>query len=239
MKSRSWCILFLGGISLLGCGVREGGLAPVEESKWREARPTSRHIVRPGETLYAIAFRYDQDYHTLASLNRLKPPYTLRVGQVVHLKPNPQLKKLAAALPDLPRLPSSNQWLWPTRGRVETSFSPQKGQKGIEVAGRKGQKIYASASGTVAYAGNGLPGYGNLIILKHDSQYLTAYGNNQRNLVHEGQVVKKGQVIAEMGLVNRRFWGLHFEIRKMGEPVNPLNYLSFVPDKNHALLQPE
>ena len=71
-----------------------------------------------------------------------------------------------------------------------------------------------------------MPGYGHLIILKHDTEYLTAYGNNQRNLVRSGQHVKQGQVIAEMGVVNRRFWGVHFEVRRRGEPVNPLDYLN-------------
>jgi len=105
------------------------------------------------------------------------------------------------------------------------TFSPSNGRKGIDIAGKKGSKIRASSAGIVAYAGDGLPGYGHLVILKHDTEYLTAYGNNQKILVHSGQYVKQGQVIAEMGVVNRRFWGVHFEVRRRGEPVNPLNYL--------------
>ena len=77
----------------------------------------------------------------------------------------------------------------------------------------------------VAYAGNGLPGYGNLIILIHDNQFLTAYGNNARNLVKEGQRVQSGQVIAEMGIIDHRFYGVHFEIRQAGHPLNPLDFL--------------
>lgn len=110
-------------------------------------------------------------------------------------------------------------------GRVATRFIPQQGKKGIDIAGRKGEKIRAASSGVVAYAGNGLSGYGNLIIVKHNNQFLTAYGNNLRNLVKEGQKVKAGQIIAEMGVIDRRFWGVHFEIRRAGRPVNPLNYL--------------
>ena len=116
-------------------------------------------------------------------------------------------------------------WLWPVNGRVATQFIPQQGKKGIDIAGMKGEKIRASSGGVVAYAGSGLSGYGNLIIIKHNNQFLTAYGNNLRNMVHEGQQVKAGQVIAEMGVVDRRFWGVHFEIRRAGKPVNPLNYL--------------
>ena len=85
--------------------------------------------------------------------------------------------------------------------------------------------MLAASSGVVAYAGSGQAGYGNLIIIKHDNQYLTAYGNNLRNLVREGQHIQTGQAIAEIGVVDRRYWGVHFEIRQAGKPVNPLNYL--------------
>ncbi|MDX2346026.1 MAG: peptidoglycan DD-metalloendopeptidase family protein, partial [Legionella sp.] len=208
---------------LFGCGTRNEP-APIEESKWYQNNlNATRHSVRAGETLYAVAFRYDQDYHDLATLNHINAPYKLRVGQVIQLKP--QTKSILNALPELPVFLSNHQWTWPLKGRIATNFSPNKGQKGIDIAGKKGQKIHAASAGVVAYAGNGLPGYGNLIILKHDNQYLTAYANNQRNLVRVGQSIKKDAVIAEIGVVNRRFWGLHFEIRKQGKPVNPLNYL--------------
>jgi lipoprotein NlpD len=210
---------------LFGCGVREAP-APVEESAWYQKTKTStRHTVKSGETLYAIAFQYDQDYHQLAALNHLQTPYTLRVGQVVHLKSKSKTSPIRPTLSDLPIFSSSPQWSWPIKGRIVNAFSPQKGQKGINIAGKKGQKIHAAASGVVAYAGNGLAGYDNLIILKHGNDYLTAYGNNQRNLVREGQRIEKGAVIAEVGVVNRTFWGLHFEIRKHGEPIDPIKYL--------------
>ena len=214
-------------VFLQSCGIREG-LAPVEESVWRDTnRLKSSHVVARGETLYAIAFRYEQDYHRLAAHNHLTSPYTLHVGQVIRLKSKlhrPQILPLAQPS-KFSSTSTTSGWRWPTQGAVVTTFSPQKGQKGIDISGKKGQKIRAASSGVVAYAGNGLPGYGNLIILKHDKQYLTAYGYNQRNLVHEGQSVTAGQVIADMGVVNRRFWGVHFEIRRLGEPVNPLVYL--------------
>lgn len=228
--------LFLGlFLSLLmqGCGMREGGLAPVEESIWYGSNPSvDKHTVKQGETLYAIAFRYDQDYHRLASLNGLKSPYALRIGQVIKLKSSSQVENFASnlvkSLPNPPKLPlisNNSSWHWPTHGRIMRTFSPKHGRKGIDIGGKQGSKIRASAAGVVAYAGDGLPGYGHLIILKHDTEYLTAYGNNQKNLVRSGQHVKQGQVIAEMGVVNRHFWGVHFEMRRRGEPVNPLNYL--------------
>ena len=224
LKQRFVCVFIL--MTLLPCCGERDGLAPVVESVWRDNTHNTRHVVLRGETLYAIAFRYEQDYHHLATLNHLASPYTLHAGQVIKLKTSAQPISRTYQVPPKP-LPRSLQptWRWPVTGTVVTTFAPSKGKKGVDISGKRGQSIRASASGVVAYAGNGLPGYGNLIILKHDKQYLTAYGNNQRNLVREGQSVQAGQVIAEMGLVNRRFWGVHFEIRQRGEPVNPLNYL--------------
>ena len=224
---------------LTACGEREG-LAPVSELNWRAANTNaSKHVVMRGETLYAIAFRYDTDYRDLALINNLQTPYVLRVGQVIQLQPSaPRYTRPQRQSSVTPRYTRpqpyrptpvawrySGHWLWPAHGRVVANFFPQQGKKGLDIAGRKGDKIYAAANGNVAYAGSGLAGYGNLIIIKHDNQFLTAYGNNTRNLVKEGQFVKAGQVIAEMGVVDRRFWGVHFEIRQAGKPVNPLNYL--------------
>ena len=213
------------------------GLAPVEESKWRAANShATRHVVTRGETLYAIAFRYDQDYRSLAVANHLHSPYTLRVGQVVYLQPgsvylsvaSPKQNRVAHYATKDTRQQSnigSSGWAWPAEGRIAASFLPAQGKKGINIAGHKGEKIRAARGGVVAYAGSGIVGYGNLIIIKHDDQYLTAYGNNSQNFVREGQRIKPHQVIAEMGIVDRRYWGVHFEVRKMGKPVNPLNYL--------------
>lgn len=217
-------IYLLGCIDLVGCGIRDE-LAPVEEIKWVEInRGIKFHTVQKGETLYAIAFRYDKDFHQLAYANNLSHPYSLRVGQRIRLQ--------ASSTPHVPKVvkktdtvPSKQQWIWPAKGKIVKYFAPHQGQKGITIAGRQGENIYAAASGVVAYAGNGLPGYGNLVIIKHDDQYLTAYAHNQRVFVHEGQRVDKGTMIAKMGLVERHLWGLHFEMRKLGSPVNPLNYL--------------
>ena len=120
---------------------------------------------------------------------------------------------------------SASGWSWPVNGHVVTTFIPDQGKKGINIACKKGEKIHAAAGGVVAYAGSGLAGYGNLIIIKHNNEYLTAYGNSARNLVSEGQKVRPGQVIAEVGVVEHKYLGVHFEIRKAGKPVNPLIYL--------------
>lgn len=229
-------------LSLTACGGRED-LAPVVEPHWRGAKTHAKqHVVKRGDTLYAIAFRYDTDYRELASFNHLYSPYSLRVGQIIRIQSGYHSTRTLARpslahtqveqtvfvhQPTYPRrfIGRSNGWMWPAHGRVVANFVPDQGKKGVDIAGKKGDKIYAAKNGTVAYAGSGLPGYGNLIIVKHDNQFLTAYGNNSRNLVREGQVIKAGQVIADMGIVDRRYWGIHFEIRQSGKPVNPLNYL--------------
>ena len=101
----------------------------------------------------------------------------------------------------------------------------QTGNKGIEIAGRVGSPVRAAASGRVIYSGAGLIGYGNLIIIKHDDRYLTAYANNRRLLASKGDKVQKGEPIAEVGTVAGKTPRLHFELRKYGKPVDPIPYL--------------
>jgi lipoprotein NlpD len=113
---------------------------------------------------------------------------------------------------------------WPVKGRVLNGFSPSH-NKGIDIAGKKGQPIKATEAGKVVYGGQGLIGFGQLLIIKHDDVYLSAYANNSRLLVNEGQQVEKGQIIAEIGNVGINQTSLHFEIRKNGKPVNPLKLL--------------
>jgi lipoprotein NlpD len=113
---------------------------------------------------------------------------------------------------------------WPVEGRVLKGFSPSR-NKGINIAGKKGQWVKATEAGKVVYAGQGIIGFGRLLIIKHNDVYLSAYANNSRLLVSEGQYVEKGQVIAEVGGVGLKRRSLHFEIRKNGKPVNPLKLL--------------
>jgi lipoprotein NlpD len=117
-------------------------------------------------------------------------------------------------------------WAWPTPGaaNVLAGFDEQK-NKGLDIGGRSGDPVYAAADGRVVYAGAGLRGYGNLIILKHNNTYLTAYAHNQSLLVKEDQSVRKGQKIAEMGSTDTDRVKLHFEIRRQGKPVDPTRYL--------------
>ncbi|USD32145.1 MULTISPECIES: murein hydrolase activator NlpD [Vibrio] len=125
-----------------------------------------------------------------------------------------------------PKNEKISRWLWPTKGRVIKNFSAgDQGNKGIDIAGQRGQPISSTASGTVVYSGNALRGYGNLVIIKHNDNYLSAYAHNERLLVHEGQSVKAGQKIATMGSSGTNSVRLHFEIRYQGKSVNPKRYL--------------
>ncbi|MBB1600724.1 peptidoglycan DD-metalloendopeptidase family protein [Variovorax sp. UMC13] len=115
-------------------------------------------------------------------------------------------------------------WIWPAQGSLIAGFDEAK-NKGLDISGKAGDAVLAAADGRVVYAGAGLRGYGNLIILKHNNTYLTAYAHNQALLVKEDQSVQKGQKIAEMGNSDADRVKLHFEIRRQGKPVDPARYL--------------
>jgi lipoprotein NlpD len=116
-------------------------------------------------------------------------------------------------------------WGMPTQGKVIAGYSEVDNRKGIDIGGQRGQSIVASAPGKVVYSGSGLRGYGKLIIIKHNSTYLSAYAHNDKVLVKEGQSVKRGQEIAEMGNSDADRVKLHFEVRRYGKPVDPAKYL--------------
>jgi len=140
----------------------------------------------------------------------------------------------AAAAPPVPRADSgrvpeidddSLGWIWPATGKIVAGFSESANLKGIDIAGKSGQPIVASAAGKVVYAGTGLRGYGKLIIVKHNNTFLSAYAHNKEIEVKEGQQVTKGQKIAEMGDTDADQVMLHFEIRRLGKPVDPTKLL--------------
>lgn len=116
-------------------------------------------------------------------------------------------------------------WAWPTKGKVVANFNENGGPKGMQIAGEMGQAIHASASGRVVYTGSGLRGYGNLVIIKHNNTFLSAYAHNRSVLVKQGDSVARGQKIAEMGSSDASRVMLHFEIRRLGKPVDPTKFL--------------
>ncbi|MGD8430098.1 MAG: peptidoglycan DD-metalloendopeptidase family protein [Ectothiorhodospiraceae bacterium] len=212
------------------------------------------YVVQRGDTLYSIAWRYGLDFRTVARWNGVRSPYTIYPGQKLRLRRPPRSRSTASAAKPAASASSTAQrskshtaarkapsarktksertasgapkWQWPATGPITHDFKANgSGKKGITVGGRVGAPIHAAAAGRIVYSGNGLRGYGNLVIVKHDSQYLTAYGYNRELLVKEGDRVRAGQVIARMGLGPERKPGVHFEIRRDGRPVDPLDYL--------------
>ncbi len=148
----------------------------------------------------------------------------------VEIKPPQEVKHVRAENPPPPsggEADESIQWEMPTNGKVVAGFSEGDNRKGVDIAGKLGQPIFASAAGKVVYSGSGLRGYGKLVIIKHNSTYLSAYAHNNKVLVKEGQSVAKGQKIAEMGSTDANSVVLHFEIRRLGKPVDPAKYLPF------------
>ncbi|CAN5259301.1 peptidoglycan DD-metalloendopeptidase family protein [soil metagenome] len=123
-------------------------------------------------------------------------------------------------------LGSVKHWNWPAQGKVIRGYSPTGGYKGIDIAGTRGSAVLATADGKVVYSGRGLRGYGELVIIKHNEEYLSAYAHNSALLVKEGDSVRAGQEIAKMGNTDANQVMLHFEIRRAGKPVNPMDYLA-------------
>ena len=131
----------------------------------------------------------------------------------------------ATAKRDSAALTDGVQWVWPSSGKVLHLFNQGTNPKGLAIAGSAGQPVLASAAGKVVYSGSGLRGYGKLVIIKHNNTYLSVYAHNRALLVKEGERVSKGQKIAEMGNSDTDRVALHFEIRRLGKPVDPLHYL--------------
>ena len=151
-------------------------------------------------------------------------PSTVQASEPPVAAPVPQ-KPPAAAAPAVPATDDALEFAWPAKGEVIVAFDEAKNRKGIDLAGGAGDPVLAAAEGKVVYAGEGLRGYGKLIIIKHNNTFLTAYAHNQSILVKEDQSVKKGQKIAEMGSTDSDRVKLHFEIRERGRPVDPMKYL--------------
>jgi len=192
-----------------------------------------------GDSLYSISKRSGVSTQQLAQLNQLKKPYTIHLGQTIFLKPldrkgsgtrtsTGQSGSQAKPVPvqSSASWPKTIRWQWPSKGKVVKKFDRRRNDsKGIDITGKPGDAVLASADGKVVYSGNGLISYGNLIIIKHNKTYLSAYAYNRKLLVKEGDMVKAGLKIAEMGNKEKQMPLLHFEIRKNGKPVDPLKYL--------------
>jgi lipoprotein NlpD len=211
---------------LAGCGS-----AP--ERPAAGAAASAFYTVRSGDTLYSIAARHGVDYRQLAQWNDLGDGSLIYPGQRLRLRPAGPATDRAGSGARAPAIPARaaadlpvRAWRWPAEGPVVEGFGASaKTASGIHIGGRSGQPVMAAADGEVVYSGSGLPGYGQLVIVRHNALYLSAYGYNDTLLVREGETVTAGQQIARMGEGPGRRLVLHFEIRRNGEPVNPLGYL--------------
>nr|WP_238935162.1 peptidoglycan DD-metalloendopeptidase family protein [Pseudomonas typographi] len=270
---------------LAGCSSSPGNGVRVVDRSASRSNPnpqvtTGQYRVKPGDTLYSIAFRYGWDYKALAARNNIDASYTIHPGQVLRFdsassarapvvaatapatvvnqtsatpsssfkttvirKPltgaptngtqpappaaaNPSVASVPAPVPVPAGERNAAGWTWPANGTLIGKFASNGSlNKGIDIAGNLGQPVFAASDGSVVYAGSGLRGYGELVIIKHSDTYVSAYGHNRRLLVQEGQQVKAGQTIAEMGSTGTDRVKLHFEIRRQGKPVDPLQFL--------------
>ncbi|MBU3636473.1 peptidoglycan DD-metalloendopeptidase family protein [Polynucleobacter sp. es-MAR-4] len=207
-----------------------------------EPAPPGYYRVKRGDTLARIALDNGQSPRDLAQWNNLSNPNLIEVGDLVLVRPPAGSRSAVKPVPktsvntdvtkvDTPKAEPAKEMVaepgirlsWPAKGKVSEDFSEKT--KGIDIAGKLGEPVTAASDGKVVYAGNSLRGYGNLVIIKHDNTYLTAYAHNRTLLVKEGDTVKKGQKIAEMGDTDATSVKLHFELRVNGKPVNPTPYL--------------
>lgn len=199
--------------------------------------PASYSVER-GDTLYQIAFKFGLDFRDLARWNRIDAPYVIYPGQTLSLKgsasratgaraEDANAGSIASGSSARSRgLSGPIAWQWPVDGRVIKAFNANAiGKRGVSIAAPPGTSVKAAARGEVVYSGSGLRGYGNLLIVKHSEQFLTAYGYNQSLLVAEGDRVNAGDAIARVGSSAEREGVLHFEVRELGKPVNPSRYL--------------
>ncbi|WP_420934910.1 peptidoglycan DD-metalloendopeptidase family protein [Alteromonas sp. A081] len=268
---------------IIGCAGRTAP-APVvllnsQVESGSETYTASTYEVRPGDTLFAVAWFTGNDYQDIAKFNDISEPYTIFPGQKLRLtapvtppssttrsnvtttrSTDPTSRSLDKRVIDPPKpqayvereqdVKAQNntavkkstgivkktapktfpdkveKWVWPAEGKLVGTFSKaESGNKGINVAGERGSKIVAAASGKVVYSGNALRGYGKLVIIKHTDTFLSAYAYNETILVKEREWVYAGQKIATMGSSGTDSVKLHFEVRYRGKSLNPLRYL--------------
>lgn len=228
--------------------------APAQIPAQSPAPAGAVHVVAQGDTLYSIAFAHNMDVRSLAVANNLATPYTIYPGQRLSLSASGVSASAIDAVPQIPAAPAGEtapdtgrrpqaaidarrtgsvntrqvegvSWQWPADGRLLSTFSETGAARGIDIAGISGQAVFAAADGDVVYAGSGIQGAGNLVIVRHNDRYLSAYMHNSTILVREGDQVRAGDKIAEMGAGPNGRDMLHFEVRVDGKPVDPVRYL--------------
>lgn len=248
-------VTFVTNLTLVTSCVNNSSLTSVEERFSEDEKTPAFHRVKQGDTLFSIALRYGIDYRKLASANSISKPYRIYEGQRIDTrvssihgistqKPSAKKSPKRKVTNGNKKITNTNQpktfqkppnkvknthllsWQWPSNGRLIRPFSSKEPiNKGIDMAGNLGDSVSAASAGTVVFAGHGLRGYGNLVIIEHNRRYLSAYAHVSRILVKEQEKIKAGQIIAEIGSTGTNEVKLHFEIRDNGKAVNPVRYL--------------
>jgi len=236
-------VYLIATLLLVSCATNQQGQDNLRGPGW--------YTVKLTDTLYSISWRYGLDSQQLADWNEIDLNGPIYPGQRLrlvkpHSRTTPAISTGAvvekqdskpaasAASPSKPAqgdsgsqiaLSDPGKWIWPTAGKPSNTFLASRlDRRGIDIVGKQGQAVLAVADGKVVYSGNGLVGYGNLIIIKHSETYLSAYAYCEQRLVEEGVSVKAGNKVATMGSKDN-IAQLHFEIRRNGKPVDPLKYL--------------
>jgi lipoprotein NlpD len=240
------------GIKQLVAGVRLGVisaliliLAACASTSNAPIARSGTYTVKKGDTLYSIGKRYNRSPRDLVAWNKLASASQIEVGQVLVLNGPAGARSTAPATTRAPAkkaptpAPAQTQaskdraivaanaekidWMWPAAGARKNSTD--KNKKGVDIAGTSGQAIAAAAGGKVIYAGRGIRGYGDMVIVKHSNAWLSVYAHNKTLLVKEGQNVKRGERIAEMGNTDSPTVKLYFELRRNGDPLNPTSVI--------------
>jgi murein DD-endopeptidase MepM/ murein hydrolase activator NlpD len=217
-----------------GCASRQAyypsnGLPATHQKADRENFTGVYHKVEVGQTLWRISKIYEVELETLQWVNDVEDVTELRVGRVLFIPGVSRKLDIEPFLPDEEPSREKIYLLWPIKGRTTSEFGPRgKGvHQGVDLAAPKGTPVLASASGKVAYSGNGMRGYGKVVVLTHPNDLSTVYAHNSSLLVRMGDSVRQGQTIAKVGATGRATGPhLHFEIRRRGVPEDPRRFLS-------------
>lgn len=240
------CLATLSGCQWLLNAQDPAPVTTVPSSTPEAAKPEAvYHTVEAGDSLYRIAQRYGQKWEDIAAWNNISNPSAIAVGTVLLVVPgdavagqtdggakpsgtSPSGSGVIQGLPGTDGVENRMVWAWPAKGAIVNRYDGTS-NKGVDIGGNAGDPVYAAADGRVAYVGDGLQGYGNLVIIKHNDVFVTAYAHNQKILVQENQVVRRGDKIAEMGNTDASRVMLHFEIRQQSgggsSAVDPMKYL--------------
>ncbi len=227
VRERRLVVLCLIVLLLAGCG------------GYRKRRPGVYHKVRPGQSLYRIAKTYRVDMHKLMRVNRISDPSKIQVGDHIFIPGARRILYVPVYRPEETaslerRLPPEAdgapdlQFIWPVNGKIIAHYGIDDGFKnnGVAIAAEQGTPIHAAEQGKIIYSGADLRDYGNLIIIDHHGGFATVYAHNRINLVQRGEAVKKGDVIAEVGMTGiAETPYVHFEIRRGGKAKDPLTFL--------------